>query len=214
VAPGEIVSIYGANLGPGAPATASLNAAGAFDPALSHVQVWFDNFPATVLMAYKGQLNVIAPFELRPGDTVNLQVWYYGIPSARIPIPVAAAQPALFTRNGSGTGPVSLINQDGTINTPSPPGTVITVFGTGGGPSPGAVDGAVARSAKSLTGSVHVFIGGREATVFYAGAAPQLPNGVFQINAQVPADMPPGTAPIGVTVSGLESPKGASLEIR
>jgi uncharacterized protein (TIGR03437 family) len=214
VAPGEIVSIYGTNLGPGAPATAGLNAAGAIDPALSHVQVWFDRFPGTVLMAYKGQLNVIAPFELQPGSTVNLQVWNYGIPSARIPIPVAAAVPALFTRDGSGSGPVSLINQDGTINTPSPPGTVITVFGTGGGPSPGAVDGGVARSAKSLAGSVHVFIGGREATVFYAGAAPQLPNGVFQINVQVPADTPSGMAPVGVTVSGQESPKGASLEIR
>jgi hypothetical protein len=74
VAPGEIVSIYGTNLGPGAPATAGLNAAGAIDPALSHVQVWFDRFPGTVLMAYKGQLNVIAPFELQPGATVNLQV--------------------------------------------------------------------------------------------------------------------------------------------
>jgi uncharacterized protein (TIGR03437 family) len=181
---------------------------------LSHVQVWFDRTPATVLMAYQGQINAIAPFEISPGATVNLQVWNFGIPSAQIPLSVAPAAPGLFTRDGSGSGQVAIINQDGSINTPSPPGSIIVLFGSGGGKLPGAVDGALARSAQSLAGSVHVFVGGRDVPVLYAGAAPLLPNGMFQINAQLPADLPSGTAQVSVSVNGQQSPKGATVEIR
>jgi uncharacterized protein (TIGR03437 family) len=160
------------------------------------------------------QLNVIAPFGLQPGGSVNLQVWHYGIPSARIPLPVVSAAPAFFTRSGTGSGNAAVINQNGSVNAPSPPGRYVTLFGTGGGAVEGAIDGTLARSAKSLGGTARVFIGGREAQISYAGAAPQLPAGVFQVNVLVPADTPPGNSALTMTVNGLESPKGVTLEIR
>jgi uncharacterized protein (TIGR03437 family) len=82
-------------------------------------------------MAYGSQLNAIAPFEMQPRSTVDVQVWYFGIPSERIPLQVAAAAPGLFTRGGSGSGPAAVVNQDGSVNSPSPPGSVIALFGTG-----------------------------------------------------------------------------------
>jgi uncharacterized protein (TIGR03437 family) len=214
IASGEILTVYGANLGPAAPVGARLNSAGAYDRSLSYVQAWFDQTPGTVLLASNSQVNVIAPFAIRPGSTVNLQLWYFGIPSVRIPLTVVPAAPALYTRNGSGGGPVAVVNQDGSINAPSPPGSFVTLFGTGAGALPGAADGALARSAQSLPAPVRVTIGGKDAPVAYAGSAPFLPNGMFQLNVQVPAGVASGVAPIIVTINGQDSPKGATLEIR
>ncbi|MCC6860670.1 MAG: hypothetical protein IT158_19035 [Bryobacterales bacterium] len=214
VAPGEIISIYGANLGPAAPASAHLNPSGSYDPALSHVQVWFDETPGTLLLAYHSQLNVIAPFEMKPDTTVNLQVWHFGIPSARIPLCVAATAPALFTRDAGGSGPVAVVNQNGSINAPSRPGSWISVFGTGGGALPGAANGALARSAQRLNATVRATLGGREVPVLYAGSAPLMPHGLFQVNLQLPADAPTGIVPITISVNGHVSPEGAALEIR
>jgi uncharacterized protein (TIGR03437 family) len=184
------------------------------DASPAQAQVWFDRLPGTVLLAYESQINVIAPFGLQAGSQVNVQVWHAGIPSAKIPMRVAAAAPALFTRDGSGRGPVAVINQNGGINTPSSPGSVITLFGTGGGLSPGVKDGRLARSAEELSETVRITIGGRDVKVLYAGTAPQLPYGVFQVNAQLPQDLGAGAASVVVTVSGVESPAGVTLEIR
>jgi uncharacterized protein (TIGR03437 family) len=57
-------------------------------------------------------------------------------------------------------------------------------------------------------------VGGRDAAVLYAGAAPGLTTGVFQINLQVPDGTPPGIVPVVVTVNGVASPQGVTLEIR
>jgi hypothetical protein len=58
---------------------------------------------------------------------------------------------------------------------------------------------------------VRVTIDGRDVPVAYAGPAPGLPNGMFQLNLQLPPDLASGTLPILVTVNGQTSPKGATL---
>ncbi|MEO7145564.1 MAG: hypothetical protein ABI165_18875, partial [Bryobacteraceae bacterium] len=112
----------------------------------------------------------------------------------------------------------SVIDQDGSINAPAPAGSIVTLYGTGGGAldgaPAGASDGNLARGAARLAGTVHVSIGGRDAPVLYAGAAPGLVNGVFQINVQVPGDTTSGPAGIIVNIGGQDSPKGANLAIR
>jgi uncharacterized protein (TIGR03437 family) len=213
IAPGEILTLYGTVLGPASP-QAAVSQNGVFPSWLGNVQVWFGSLPGTLLMVYQGQINVVAPFELRPGSTVNAQVWYFGLPSAQIALPVVAAAPALFTRDGSGSGLVAVINQDGSVNTPAPAGSVVMLYGTGGGATANAVDGAMARGAYLLSATAHVSIAGQDAPVSYAGAAPGLVNGVFQLNVLVPADVPSGAAAITVTINGQSSPKGATLAIR
>jgi uncharacterized protein (TIGR03437 family) len=213
IAPGEIVTIYGANLGP-ASAQSAASQDGAFASSLANVQVWFGALPGIPLVAYQGQINVVAPFGLQTGVPVNLQVWYYGIPSVQVSLPVVAAAPGLFTQDGSGKGPVCVINQDGTVNTPSRSGSVVTLYGTGGGVMPGARDGFIATNAGSLSSSVQVSIGGVNASVLYAGAAPGLVDGVFQLNVQVPPNIPSGASNIVVTIAGQSSPQGATLAIR
>jgi uncharacterized protein (TIGR03437 family) len=213
IAPGEILTIYGANLGP-TPARAAVSSGGLFPTLLGGVQVLFGQTAGVPLLASQGQINVVAPFELQPGSKVDLQILYYGIPSATISLPVAAAAPALFTQNGSGRGLVAVINQDGSVNAPSPAGTVVTLYGTGGGVFAGAADGGVPRRPASLSGAVHVTVAGRDAPVIYAGAAPGLTGGAFQFNVTIPPDVLSGEAAIVLNIQGKDSPQGVTLAIR
>jgi uncharacterized protein (TIGR03437 family) len=213
IAPGEILTIYGTNLGPPTPQSAgSIN--GAFASSLGGVEVLFGQFAGTPLLAYQGQINVVVPFELPPGATIEAEVLNYGVPSPKFALPVVAAAPALFTRDGSGGGPVAVVNQDGSVNTPSPPGSVVTLYGTGGGTFAGVVDGGTARRPASLSGTVRVTIASRDAQVLYAGTAPGLTTGAFQLNVQLPVDLPSGAVSIGVNIQGADSAKGTTLAIR
>jgi uncharacterized protein (TIGR03437 family) len=54
---------------------------------------------------------------------------------------------------------------------------------------------------------VSVRVGGMEAEVLYAGAAPGLVSGVLQINARLPANLAGGEAPVVVTIGAASSPE-------
>jgi uncharacterized protein (TIGR03437 family) len=214
IAPGEILSVFGDNLGPQAGQAFSVDIYGNVIPP-GATQVWFNEMAGTVIYTSSGQVNVIAPFELEPGSAVNLQVWNWGIPSPQTQVTVAAGAPALFTQDGSGKGQVVVINQDGSVDTPSPPGSIVALYGTGGGSTGGAVDGYVAWGADLLLGSVQATIGGQNVPVAYAGAAPDLVNGVFQMNLTIPSNAVSGSVlPIVLTVGGQAGTQEATIAIR
>ena len=85
------------------------------------------------------------------------------------------------------------MNEDGTLNSASNPakrGSVVSIFGTGAGPiAPAGVTGGIAPLAPLalLTLPFSVQIDGNRVEVLYAGSAPTVSNGVFQINFRVPA---------------------------
>jgi uncharacterized protein (TIGR03437 family) len=160
-------------------------------------------------------MNAVAPFGLTPGTAVPVQVLNNGIPSPQVSLNVVAAEPALLTRDGSGQGLAAMVNQDGTINAPAPVGSVVSLFGTGGGLYPGARDGVLGSGISSLTAGVQVTIGGQNATVLYAGEAPELVGSVFQLNVQIPAGLASGSIiPVVVTIGGQMSQQGVTIAIR
>jgi uncharacterized protein (TIGR03437 family) len=57
-----------------------------------------------------------------------------------------------------------------------------------------------------------VTIGGRNATVLFAGLAPGFV-GLYQVNALVPMDAPAGIQPVVITMNGVAA-KTASLPVR
>jgi uncharacterized protein (TIGR03437 family) len=60
-----------------------------------------------------------------------------------------------------------------------------------------------------------VQIGGQAATVSYAGNAPGLVEGAFQVNALVPITVTPGNAvPIAIAVGGTSSPAGTTIAVK
>ena len=101
-----------------------------------------------------------------------------------------------------------LLISDGTLNSvanPAPRGSIVSFYGTGlGAMNPQLNDGNLAISTPYSTpvNSPIVSIGGQPTSVLYAGDAPTLPTGVFQINAIIPTTIDPGPASVSLSIAG------------
>jgi uncharacterized protein (TIGR03437 family) len=208
VAPGEIVTLQGYGLGP---ATAAVALGQAPVDQLGGTQVTFGGIAAPVFSAQSQQVTVQVPWEIAGQASTEVAVFYNSQTAvASAPVVVATASPGIY----------GVANSDGTLNSPSNPakaGGFITVYGTGGGvTNPLGITGGlwpIATSLPILTLPVSVTIGGTSATVLYAGSAPTLESGFFQINALLPTSLPPSTGSyIYVTIDGISSP-ATSLKI-
>jgi uncharacterized protein (TIGR03437 family) len=187
VSPGEIVSVFGLNLGSQAIGQV---VSGAFTTSLGGLAVSFDNTPAPLVYTGGTQASVIVPYEIAGKNSTTMTVAGGGS-STSVQLPVVAADPALFTADASGSGPAAALNQDGTINSmanPAHPGDVITLYGTGEGMiQPVPADGTISSSpAPTLVLPVTVNIAGSIINPLYAAEAPSLTAGVIQINARIP----------------------------
>jgi endo-1,4-beta-xylanase len=230
VAPGELVTIFAAgyDFGPASLVTDQLDSNGDFSTNLEGVQVLFDGTPAPLVYAVAGQVSAIVPFDVAGKQQTAIQYqynadgeWFAGpsVASNTVTMPVAAAVPAIFALNASGSGPGAILNQDYSVNGASNPaaaGSVIQIFGTGGGAvAGGATDGAPAKGAGSLvTQPVTATIGGVNAQVGYAGPAPDLVNGVIQVNLTVPSGLTPGLQPVVITIGTAQSQPGITVAVQ
>lgn len=222
VAPGELVTIYGTGFGP--PALVTAQPTGdqrSITTLLSGTRVLFDGVAAPVLYAADGQLSAVVPYAVWDKQTTAVEVEYLGVRSNAVMLPVAAASPAIFSVGATGRGQGAIRNQDGTVNgagNPAAPGSVVQIFATGEGRTrPDGVDGrlAVAPPLPAPLLPVRVWIGGVEAQVTYAGAAPGMVAGVMQVNARVPEGIVPGDeVPVLLRVGAFESPETITLAIR
>ena len=61
---------------------------------------------------------------------------------------------------------------------------------------------------------IKITIGGQNADILYAGAAPQLVAGAIQINARVPSGIATGNAPVALFVGTTVSLDGTTISIR
>jgi uncharacterized protein (TIGR03437 family) len=194
IAPGEIVSLFGMNLGPETAAAYRLDPAGRVATQLAGVRVLFDGIPAPLLYVSSRQINMIVPASVRGRKRVMVRVQSGAGASQMFPAYVADSAPGFFTLDGSGTGAAAALNQDGTVNSPANParrGEVITLFGTGGLWDPGAQDGQInplAARPLSMDFEVWGLSPSRPAEVLFSGPAPGQVAGVFQLNIRIPAD--------------------------
>lgn len=223
VAPGEIISIFGAGLGPEAPAVPALEGRLTIPVELEGTRVLVDGVAAPVLMTSAGQVNAIVPYGVAGRPEVRLEGEYQGRRTAQVVLPVERSAPAIFLLSRTGSGQGAILNQDSTVNGPGNPaarGSIIQIFATGGGQtSPAGVDGRLAMPEfgplPRQTLPVAVTIGGLEAVVHYAGAAPGLTAGAMQVNAQVPLGAAVGSAvPVVLRVGDNSSPAVATVAIR
>jgi uncharacterized protein (TIGR03437 family) len=222
VSPGEIVTLYGVNMGPASGAGFQINTDGTYAKLLGGTRVLFDGVAAGVTYASAVQVNAVAPYGLAAGTTTQVQVSYQGVLSNAAAVPVQAAHPGLFTVDASGFGGGAILNQDYSLNgglNPAARGTVVMIYCTGGGvTNPPSVDATITPAPPPLyllkTNPVAVTIGGIAATVSYSGAAPSQIAGLTQINAQVPAGVTPGTkVPVIVTIGTWQSQSGVTMAV-
>jgi uncharacterized protein (TIGR03437 family) len=204
LAPGSIVSIFGAGLSGSTMSASTAN----LPPFLGSVNVYFNGIAAPLFYASPGQINAQVPYELTPG-TVNVEV--DGLAVARQTATVSATAPGIFTANGSGTGAgVILRGNDYQLvsqRTPTQAGAYILIYCTGlGALTSPIVEGNPGPNPPLTTVAVpQVTIGNIAAQVTFSGLAPGFA-GLYQVNAQVPAGVPAGNlVPVTVTVNGVTS---------
>ncbi len=166
-APGGLIAIFGTGLG----------------RAGSTTKVSIGGQDAPVLFATPFQLNAQIPLGLKAGSYPLSMTSVYGTLDQQIDIRDVA--PALFKLDAQRG---AIVNQDGTINssiTPAKRGQVVLVFGTGFGAV--VPQGALSVTANRVTANIN----GATVPVAFAGLAPGFV-GLYQLNLQLPADMPPG----------------------
>jgi uncharacterized protein (TIGR03437 family) len=235
VSPGEIVTIFGDNIGPNNPASLTITN-GFVNTTLSGVSVTIDGKNAPMLYASQNQLSVQVPYEVNIGVNKAVVVTN-GINTASSTVTTAATEPGVFTANGSGAGQAAALTCSATtnvcaLNSPNnlaKIGDIVTLYATGEGvyitpPLSGGISDTGYIVPANLTPlpqvspAPTVTIGGQAADVtnvdYYAGPIPGSMLGLLQINAVVPIGANTGAAvPVVVTIGGTSSQAGVTLGI-
>jgi uncharacterized protein (TIGR03437 family) len=219
VSPGEVVVIYGSGLGPSQLTTFQADASGRVPNAVAGTSVYFNGAPAPVLYTSSNQVAAIVPFGIG-NSLAQMYVQNQNVTSAAFNLSVASQIPAVFTLNGSGSGQAAAINnKDGSINgaaSPAKVGDYVQLYITGvGQTNPSGSDGVINAAPLPVpVAEVKVTIGGKTATVNFAGGAPGSVAGVIQVNAQIPSGITAGGAvPVVVQVGTSNSQPGVTLAV-
>jgi len=186
-----LVSIYGASL------------------AAQTTQVSFNGTPIQPSYVSAAQINAVVPDSASGLATLTV---HNGAGSHTVNVFVEAAMPAIFTLDGSGTGPAAAINASnnqvvGSSN-PLHAGGYVELYATGLGATTNRGGLDYANQQPTVT------IGGSDCPVTYAGRAPGFV-GLDQINCIVPAvpTLPLG-APVVIVTSGARSSNVATLAVQ
>jgi uncharacterized protein (TIGR03437 family) len=163
IAPGGIVSIFGAGL---AQSTVTVNGE-----------------PAGILATFPFQINAQIPFDIPSGTAAFAISSGTGNATAQASISVVA--PEIFTLSST---QAAITNQDNSLNTRSNPasrGQTIVIYGTG--------FGAVGSSSglSPVKTALSVFLSGTQLIPSFAGLTPGA-LGLYQVNVVVPPALPPG----------------------
>jgi uncharacterized protein (TIGR03437 family) len=218
VAPGEIVSIFGADLGPTVGVAGGLNAQGRLETSVAGTQVFFDGVAAPLFYVRNDQVNLEVPYSVAGKPSVQVQVSAQKVLSNTVTVPVAATAPGIFAYS-AGVEQAVMLNEDGSFNSPSQParpGTIVVFWATGEGQTnPAGIDGKLAQPPyPAPVASVTLKIGGLPVSpIDYAASAPGF-TGLMQINARVPPGVQPGNAvPVVLTIDGRDSQPGLTMVV-
>ena len=236
VSPGELVTIFGTNIGPANAITMNVTN-GYVDTSLSSVSVKIDGKDAPIIFVSQNQVSVQVPYEVAigTGKTVAL---VNGTNNANSTVDTQASAPGIFTSDGSGSGQAAVLNynsttQQYTLNSSTNPahiGDIVLVYLTGEGdynptpldPAPGATTNTGYIIPDTLTPLPEskpyptVTIGGADATagVLYAGPLYDSILGLLQINVTIPAGSATGnTVPIQVTFGSNSTQANVTLAV-
>jgi uncharacterized protein (TIGR03437 family) len=219
LAPGTVFTLFGPAIGPAPERTLVLESGNRIATQVDGLRVLVGGIAAPLIYSGWGQISAVIPFELAGQQSATIRVEHNGVAGPNTLIALAPASPGLFTLASSGRGQAAAINQDGSVNGASRPaarGSFLIFYATGlGAMSPPVPTGSIPTTAALAQAPVQVTIGGQPAEVTYAGAAPGLVAGVYQINVRVPASAPAGSeVPVVVQVGAAASPAVVTVAIR
>jgi uncharacterized protein (TIGR03437 family) len=185
VSPGEVISIFGFEVGPATPVKATPGSNGLFPTSLGGVEVLLNGAAIPLLYVSATQINAEIPAPLSDSDTVLQIVNNAGtLPDFRVSVDAS-----IFGIFLKADGSIAALNQDGTVNSssnPAPGGSIVTIWATGFGNADGPLVGAVATTADNWCSMCEISVNDVSETVAYGGTAPGLIDGIMQINFMIP----------------------------
>jgi uncharacterized protein (TIGR03437 family) len=200
-APGELVSVFGADLSPLTQTAASLP----LPLAISGVAVTVNGVAAPVWYVSPNQLNIQIPYEIAASSSATLVVNNNG-QVASTPLTIDSAAPGLFTDSQNSLVPAATAAR----------GQTITLYLTGAGAvTPQIISGAAPSASVGLLQlptpqqTTTVTVGGIAAPASFIGI-PAGMAGIVQINFQIPTTVGTGSQAVIVTVGDVAS-KAANL---
>lgn len=235
VSPGELVTIFGSNIGPAVPASMTVTN-GFADVTLNGVSATIAGVSCPMIFVSANQVTVQVPYEAAVGLAQPVILTNGTNAPANATVDIAAAVPGIFTADGSGGGQAAALNTNSagviTLNgtaTPAPIGATVTLYLTG----EGDYNLAIISGGVSNTGFIipdnpppsplptmlplpAVTIGGVDASagVSYAGVVPGSILGILQINVVVPAGSATGAAvPVTVTIGGVATQGNVTIAV-
>jgi uncharacterized protein (TIGR03437 family) len=240
LSPGEIIAIFGQNIGPVVPV--QLTAFGGFAQTnVGGVTVSIDGTLAPIVYASASQVSVQVPYEARLGNagvgTARVLTLTSGTATPAITnVDIVPAAPGIFTFDASGTGPAMLLNCDpvtgacslNSAKNGAIAGTILVFFLTGEGdyasltyiPETGFLVPLTPPVATGVYPQLAplpaVTIGGVAAAVInYAGPIPSGMMGLLQMNVVVPAGVATAaTVPLIVTIGGVTTQAGVTVALK
>lgn len=183
---------------------------------LSDVEVLVNGVPAPIYFLSPTLINFYVPMATPTSGQIDVIVQRQSTSQilASSTLNSAVATPGFFTTTQNGRGQIAALNEDNTINSTANPvgrGRVIQLYATGQGFLPDAPpDGEPAPTSRliSTPSLPRVIINTGDAPVLFSGLAPGFV-GVWQINARIPDNVPPGNAVV-VAILHLGIPSNSS----
>jgi uncharacterized protein (TIGR03437 family) len=224
VAPGSLVSIFGSELA----AALAQNDTVPLSRKLSDVSVTFNDIPAGLYFVAPGQINAQIPWDVMPAGTASGQITLVvnrnGV-KAQASVDFLSIAPGIFYLPDAGGWAIA-INSDGSLAAPSgaiagvathpaASGSGVALLATG----LGAVDSPIANGADSLDKLRNalvkplVLVGGKSATVDFAGLSPQFP-GVNQVNFSIPSGLGAATVPLQLQSGGITTSDAVKIAVQ
>ncbi|MBM3784081.1 MAG: hypothetical protein FJW30_06950 [Acidobacteria bacterium] len=193
LAPGQLATFYGENLGPAEGLSAALDSNGRLPREVAGTSIQISGQAAPILFANNRQINFQIPYEL-PSGSAELFIRAQGRTLAPVPISIAATAPGLH-------------------GVAYKTANVVTLFATGAGQTnPPAVTGTLANAPYPPPSEpLIVTIGGQRAEVLFAGLAPGTA-GVLQINARLPENFSGPALPITLRIGANETTANLTVQ--
>jgi uncharacterized protein (TIGR03437 family) len=205
VSPGALVTIFGYNLSDvSGVVIANTNP---LPNELAHVSVLINGIYAPLFsVAYNGtedQISVQVPYSTTTGPGAALvEVFDYGQSVGTARTDSYDEDPGIFTYQGGYT--VALLYPDYSLlgpNNPAYPGDYIILYTTGLGPLTVNLTDGYGAPSKPLAYTqdpLQVLVAGEPCKVYFSGLAPGFV-GLYQINLQLPGDLPRGNLDVQIT---------------
>ena len=200
VSGGTLISLFGSGLAPSVEQAQAIP----LPTILGGVSVTINGVAAPLLFVSGGQINLQVPFATS-GTSATITLNNNGTTSNEVIVPVAQTSPGIFSVDGTGFGPGTVVHSDFSLVSealPAAPNETVVIFLTGLGPlDPSIADGAPGPEAEPFsrtTENIQVLFGGEAGTVLFSGAAPGFV-GLYQMNVTIPNPVVVGAAaPIAI----------------